>query len=101
MTGVDRRREALREIEGFVCRDRMNVHGDCESNFQDIAELWSVYKGVKFTASDVAAMMSLMKIARIKSSPDHVDSWLDTAGYAVCGAGIIRSMTQPVNDVSI
>lgn len=94
MSGAERRKEALEEIEGFVCKDRMNAHGDAENNFTDIALFWTVYKGVQFTAQDVAAMMVLMKLSRIKSNPTHIDSWLDAGGYSVCGAGIVKALTQ-------
>ena len=67
----------------------MGVYSDCEDNFAVIAQLWSVYKGQTFTPADVAAMMVCVKLSRIKSSPDHLDSWLDLGGYAVCGAGIV------------
>jgi len=35
---------------------------------------------------DVALMMALLKIARLKGNPIHGDSWVDLAGYAACGA---------------
>lgn len=94
MTGKDRREQALIEVENCVCRDRQATHGDAEDNFADIAKLWSVYTGIGFTAQDVAAMMILMKIARMKTSPDHRDNWIDAAGYAVCGAGIVAAKKQ-------
>jgi hypothetical protein len=31
-------------------------------------------------------MLALLKIARLKNSPNHRDSWVDIAGYAACGA---------------
>ena len=52
---------------------------------QIIADLWSVYKGVSFSPVDVAMMMSLLKIARIKSGGGTGDSFVDLAGYAACG----------------
>jgi hypothetical protein len=36
--------------------------------------------------ADVAAMLALLKIARLQQSPNHRDSWVDLAGYAACGA---------------
>jgi hypothetical protein len=30
-------------------------------------------------------MMSLLKLARIRSNPGHSDNWIDLAGYAACG----------------
>ena len=67
MNGAARRKEALAEVEGCVCRDRQSTHGDAEDNFADIAKMWSVYTGATFKAQDVAAMMILVKVARMRS----------------------------------
>lgn len=52
----------------------------------DISEYWSEYLDKNITASDVAALMILLKVARIKNDPRKVDSWVDVAGYADLGA---------------
>lgn len=91
MTGTQRRQDALKEVENCVCKDRQSTHGDAEHNFHDIAKLWSTYTGTPLTPQDVAAMMILVKIARMRSSPDHRDNWIDAAGYAICGAGITQA----------
>ena len=36
-------------------------------------------------ADDVAAMMALLKIARIATGTAKADNWVDLAGYAACG----------------
>lgn len=82
------RADVLETAKGYVLKDRNETHGEPEDNFGRIAELWSAYKRVQFNATDVAAMMALMKVARIAQSPSHRDSWIDLAGYAACGAGI-------------
>jgi hypothetical protein len=53
---------------------------------------------VEFNALDVAAMMALLKVSRMKTSPEHLDNWDDLAGYAICGAGLVeaRKLTTPV-----
>ena len=30
-------------------------------------------------------MMALLKIARASVTPEHIDSWIDGAGYLACG----------------
>ncbi len=82
------REETLARAKKCVCGDRENQYGSPESNFEVIAKLWSVYKDTKFTANDVAMMMALLKIARIKSGTGTEDSYIDLAGYAACGAEI-------------
>lgn len=37
---------------------------------------------------DVAAMMMLLKIARIATGEPKEDNWIDAAGYAACGGEI-------------
>lgn len=82
------RAETLDKAKKCVCGERENEYGSPEDNFKIIADLWSAYKGAKFTAKDVAMMMALLKIARIKSGTGTADSYVDLAGYAACGAEI-------------
>jgi hypothetical protein len=81
----EQRRSVLLEAEEAVCSDRNKHYGDPEDNFNDIAKLWTAYKNVLFTRGDVAVLMTLVKIARMKTSPDLKDHWVDIAGYAACG----------------
>ena len=93
-TGSQRREELLNEAKACVCRDRNNHYGDAEDNFQDIASLWNIAFGMKkevlFTSLDVAIAFALVKIARMSTSPELLDHWVDLAGYAACGGGIVK-----------
>lgn len=82
------RTKLLKEAEEIVNRDRNNTYGNPEDNFWDIAQLWHAYKGVQFTMMDVAIMNILIKIARLKKTPNYRDGLVDIAGYAACGADI-------------
>jgi hypothetical protein len=33
-------------------------------------------------------MMIQLELARIKTSPEHADHWIDVAGYAACGGEV-------------
>lgn len=55
-------------------------------NFATIADYWSTHLGVGVTGSDVAVMMTLLKLARIKNSTANLDNWIDGCGYLACGA---------------
>lgn len=79
------RKEILQQADKCVNGQREQDYGTPEQNFQIIADLWSVYKGISFSAVDVAKMMALLKIARIKSGGGTGDSFVDLAGYAACG----------------
>ena len=82
------RAELLDKAKMCVCGHRENEYGSPENNFSAIADFWSIYKGVEFSANDVAMMMALLKIARIKTGTTTCDSFVDLAGYAACGAEI-------------
>ena len=84
------RQRVLSEAERCVCGHREQDYGTPEDSFEMIGKLWTVYLdyATKIDAHDVAAMMALLKIARIAKSPDHMDSWVDLAGYASCGGEI-------------
>ena len=84
------RKRVLSEAERCVCGKREQDYGTPEDSFQKIGTFWTAYLNynVKIDAEDVAAMMALLKIARISENPQHMDSWVDLAGYAACGGEI-------------
>jgi len=71
-----------------VTVDRAATHGDAERNFNLIAAYWSAHLDYPVSGTDVAVMMNLLKLARIKSNPAHADNWVDGAGYLACGGEI-------------
>lgn len=84
------RKEILAEAEKCVCSDRNLQYGEPEDNFNTIAEFWSTFLDIHITAPQVAAMMILLKTARIKSSTGRdKDSWVDVAGYSACGGELM------------
>ena len=88
------RAETLDKAKLCVCGQRENEYGSPEDNFKSIAALWTAYKDTEFTATDVAMMMALLKIARIKTGTATDDSFVDLAGYAACGAEIASNKTK-------
>ena len=82
------RSEILDTAREYVTQDRAATHGDAERNFELIVDYWSAHLDVNITASDVAVMMTLLKIARIKSNPRNGDNWVDACGYMACGGEI-------------
>ena len=79
------RADILDEAKGYVTKDRQATHGELEDSFGHTAKLWSVHLGTEVTPEDVTILMALLKIARLKTSIDHKDNWVDLAGYAACG----------------
>jgi hypothetical protein len=66
------RSKILSTAKSYITRDRQADHGDAEDNFSRIAGYWSLHTGTTLTATDVAVMMALLKVARIKQNPQHV-----------------------------
>lgn len=86
------REEILENALSCVSGERQQDYGSPENNFRTIALLWSVYiqrlgRGY-LEDRDVAAMLALLKIARIASGNAKEDNWIDLAGYAACGGEI-------------
>ena len=72
----------------IVTGDWEKRYGSPEDNFGVIARLWSAYAGREFTPVDVAMMMTLLKVARIKTGHYKADSYIDACGYLACAAEI-------------
>lgn len=102
------RSEILDAALACVCGNREHNYGEPEDNFQTIGLLLAVYLRAAhpelaykmpingIDAKDVAAMMALLKIARIATT-DKEDSFVDLAGYAAC-AGEIAAKEKEVLD---
>ncbi len=83
------REETLDAAKKCVMGDREQDYGTPESNFATIASFWSDYLDMNISAQQVADMMILMKISRIKNGGGTGDSYVDIAGYAACGNEIL------------
>lgn len=85
---------ALQAVNG----SRNLNYGEPKDNFLRIARLWNAHvlnigmvaEGDSrfFTPVDVAIMLGFVKDGRLANQPDHLDSWMDKAGYAACGAEV-------------
>lgn len=82
------RSEILDTAKTYVNVDRASTHGDAESNFALIAAYWTAHLDAYVGPDDVAIMMTLLKLARAKSNPEHADNWIDGCGYLACGGEI-------------
>jgi hypothetical protein len=86
--GEVNRSEILDTAKQYVTKDRDATHGDAESNFGLIAAYWSAHLNKNISPHDVAVMMTLLKLARMRSNPQHVDSAVDAAGYSALAGEI-------------
>ena len=84
--------EILQEAATIV-GERGGSYGEYEKSLSEIAVYWRMYLMVKGDKTDlgprdVAMMMVLLKLARVKSSPKHSDNYVDIAGYAALAGGL-------------
>ena len=86
--GAMNRTDILDAARQAVTVDRAATHGQLEDSFGLVAAYWSAHLGTPVSRSDVAVMMIQLKLARIKTSPEHADHWIDVAGYAACGGEV-------------
>lgn len=68
-------------------------YGEPENNFANIARLINAHLIARFGADaptlsngDVAIIGIAFKLGRLGGNMSHMDSWMDVAGYAACGA---------------
>ena len=86
------RSDVLDKAKEVINNDRNATYGNPEENLQHTANYWNSYlveHGLTkpITAGDVGAMMTLLKIARLRTSPQHADNYVDGVGYlAIAGS---------------
>ena len=83
------RADILDRAKAIVTGEREKQYGKPEDNFAIIAKLWSAYTGHEFSPVDVAMMMALLKVARIKTGDYLSDNYVDICGYMACAAEIM------------
>lgn len=60
---------------------RVAMYGDPVTSHADVAQMWSAFLGHEVQAWEVPIMMMLVKVIRLKSSPDYSDHGDDIGGY--------------------
>lgn len=88
-----KRAEILEAVRQCVCGEREQEYGKPENNFALVGKLWEAYTGQPFSAKDVAMMLALLKVARIKTGVKG-DSFIDLAGYAACAGEIATEVAD-------
>lgn len=67
----------------IIYGDREQTYGDPRKNLDIVASMWSAYTGSDITAEDVCNMMVMLKVARLRNTPNHQDSMIDIIGYTL------------------
>ena len=80
------RSEFLQQTLDALDGPRSVTYGDPLTNHTRIAELWSTILSTPVSGSQVYACMVAVKLSRLVQSPQHLDSWMDIAGYVALAA---------------
>lgn len=88
----------LDTAKGYVTQDRNVTHGEPEETFALIAAYWSAHLGIAVTETDVAALMTLFKLARLKANPTNPENWVDGCGYLACGGEIAAEQARSATE---
>lgn len=79
-----------------VTQNRGKIYGHPRDDFARVAKLKSALPQFKDDKVRHIAEMICVKLCRLAETPDHLDSWIDIAGYARTGV-----MVTDYNDQSI
>jgi hypothetical protein len=87
------RADLLAGAERAVNGDRDIDYGDPVRDFERQAVMIQAYlEGIiehrgelRIDPADIAAIMVIVKTARLVTNPAKMDTWMDIAGYAACG----------------
>lgn len=87
------RGDILKETAAIIDGERNVDYGEPFDDFTTTAQFWSTYinritirRGqISIEPHDVAAMMMLLKVARLTWTPNVKDHWKDAIGYGACG----------------
>lgn len=89
------RKRTLDTAAQAILGDRNNTYGDPDQDFTRTAGMLNALgfrvldadgNPVELGSHHFAIMMMCVKMSRLMWSPLHMDSWVDAAGYAACGA---------------
>ena len=99
---LNKRAEILRIAEDLINGDRAQTYGPPEVSFGRIADIFNAMgyrhhvqvedsplgytKANKLDAVDAALILIGMKLSRTIGGRDHMDNWIDLAGYSGLGA---------------
>lgn len=82
------RDSVLQIADDIINGDRRSDYGSAADSFAHTAAIWNGLLSrklmVPITEQDVAALMIGLKLTRLASTPGHMDSIVDIAGYAGC-----------------
>lgn len=92
------RAKVLSAADKAVNGTRDVAYGQPEDNFQRIVRLMNAHLQNRFgeaanelNAADIAMFLIMVKAGRLGGNQSHLDSYIDIAGYAACGAEVANA----------
>lgn len=82
------REEILNTAENLINGERAKNYGSAEENFTRLGKMIGGYLGIEISPSDVAVILTMLKLARIKGNAAYIDNWVDGCGYLALGGEI-------------
>lgn len=85
-----------------VTLDRRDVYGDPEDTYRRISAMRVIVDECQDPQVREILAMVVTKVVRLVQTPDHLDSWVDVAGYARCGVMLLndRAAHNALGDVT-
>lgn len=77
-----------------VNEDRGGVYGHPADDFAKVVAMAEGIKDCPDPLIKHVLYMLSVKMARLAKTPDHLDSWIDVAGYARCAVMILERRAQ-------
>lgn len=78
-----------KQLAGLVNAERRAIYGHPADNFRRIAAIDAIIAECPDPVVRVALSAIGTKLCRLVQTPDHLDSFIDIAGYARCGVMIL------------
>jgi hypothetical protein len=107
---LNKRAEILRTAEELINGDRALTYGPPEISFGRIAGIWNamgyrhhvqvehqppgITKANELDAVDAALILIGMKLSRTVGNREHLDNWLDLAGYSGLGGELATLLKE-------
>jgi hypothetical protein len=73
-----------------VTKDRRSVYGIPSDTYRRIAAMRTVVDECPDAEIREVLGMIVTKVVRLIQSPNHLDSWIDVAGYSRCGVMLLE-----------
>jgi hypothetical protein len=78
-----------------VTADRRDVYGDPQDTYRRISAMRAVVDECPDPQVREILGMIVTKVARLVQTPEHLDSWVDVAGYSRCGVMLLSERDAP------